>query len=40
MDKKYGNSAKKDGSPIKREQQALDDLNNIGRLPTTFERYN
>lgn len=32
--------AKKDGSPIKCEQQALDDLNNFGRLPTTFERYN
>lgn len=32
--------AKKDGSPIKREQQALDDLNNFGGLPTTFERYN
>ena len=30
--------AKADGSPIKREQQALDDLNGAG-LPTRFERY-
>ncbi|PWK52945.1 RHS repeat domain-containing protein [Pleionea mediterranea] len=30
---------KADGSPIKREQQALDDLNGAG-LPTKFERYN
>ncbi|MFC4701776.1 RHS repeat-associated core domain-containing protein [Glaciecola siphonariae] len=29
---------KADGSPIKREQQALDDLNNAG-LPTRFEQY-
>ena len=29
---------KADGSPIKREQQALDDLNGAG-LPTRFERY-
>ncbi|KZN66402.1 RHS repeat-associated core domain-containing protein [Pseudoalteromonas luteoviolacea] len=29
---------KADGSPIKREQQALDDLNGAG-LPTTFQRY-
>lgn len=29
---------KADGSPIKREQEALDDLNNAG-VPTTFERY-
>ncbi|MGI2024769.1 hypothetical protein [Shewanella glacialipiscicola] len=30
---------KADGSPVKREQQALDDLNGAG-LPTRFERYN
>lgn len=29
---------KADGSPVKREQQALDDLNGAG-LPTRFERY-
>ncbi len=29
---------KADGSPIKREQQALDDLNSAG-LPTRFEHY-
>ena len=31
--------AKKDGTPIKREQEALDDLNNAG-VPTTFVPYN
>ena len=31
---------KVDGTPIKREQQALDDLNNIANIPTTFVRYN
>lgn len=30
---------KVDGSPIKRESQALDDLNGPGGLPTTFESY-
>ncbi|WP_299589300.1 hypothetical protein [uncultured Microbulbifer sp.] len=29
---------KADDSPIKREQQALDDLNGAG-LPTTFQKY-
>ncbi len=29
----------KDGKPIKREQEALDDLNNHGGIPTTFEPY-
>lgn len=29
---------KADGSPIKREQEALDDLNGAG-VPTTFQRY-
>ena len=30
---------KKDDSPIKREKEALDDLNGPGGLPTIFERY-
>ena len=31
---------KVDGSPIKREQQALDDLNNIAGISTKFVQYN
>jgi len=31
---------KKDGKPIKREQEALDDLNKHGGLETDFVSYN
>jgi len=30
---------KADGTPVTREQKALDDLNGPGALPTTFEPY-
>ena len=30
---------KADGSLVTREQKAMDDLNNAGGLPTTFEKY-